>query len=48
MTLPLAVIEGMGWKKGDAIQVRIAGKDRLELVKEPYERAEKKLKDAVL
>ena len=35
MTLPKAVIEGIGWQKGDRILVRIAGKDRLELLREP-------------
>ena len=34
LTLPKKIIEGMGWKKGDKLQVRIAGKNKLELVKE--------------
>ena len=34
LTLPKKVIEGIGWKKGDSIQVKIAGKNKLELVKE--------------
>jgi hypothetical protein len=33
LTLPRAVIDGIGWKKFDEIQIKIAGKDRLELVK---------------
>lgn len=34
LTLPKKVIEGMGWGKGDTLKVEIAGKNRLELVKE--------------
>lgn len=34
LCLPKAVIEGLGWEKGDDIKVRIGGKNRLELVKE--------------
>lgn len=33
ITLPKKVVEGMGWKKGDKVEVRIAGKDKLELVR---------------
>ena len=33
LTLPKAVIEGIGWDKGTKVQVKIAGKDRLELVR---------------
>jgi len=35
MTLPKATIEGIGWKKTDAIQFKVASNDRLDLVKEP-------------
>jgi len=34
LTLPKKVIEGMGWQKGDKIKVDIAGKNKLELVRE--------------
>lgn len=33
VTIPLALIEGFGWKKGDEISCSIIGKDRLRLIK---------------
>ncbi len=33
LTLPKSVIEAMGWKKGNKVEVRVASKDKLELVR---------------
>ncbi len=33
VNLPKKILEGMEWKKGDKIRVKISGKDRLELVR---------------
>ena len=33
LTVPKNLAEGMGWKAGDVLTFKIAGKDRLELVK---------------
>ena len=35
VTIPLALIEGFGWKKGCEVDWSILGKDRLRLVKKP-------------
>lgn len=32
--LPKGVVDALGWKKSDNITVKVAGKNRLELVKE--------------
>ena len=31
MTLPLSVINALGWKKGDDLLVSVTGKDRIQL-----------------
>lgn len=33
ITLPKKIVEGMGWDKGDDLEFKIAGKNKLELVK---------------
>lgn len=33
LDIPLAIVRGMDWKKGDDIAVSIQGKDRLLLIK---------------
>lgn len=33
LTVPKRVVEGLGWKKGDRIVIKIGGKDKLELVR---------------
>jgi len=34
LTVPLALIQAMGWDKGTELTFKVAGKDRLELVRE--------------
>ncbi len=34
LTLPKKIVEGMNWKKGDVVNISIAGKDKLLLVRE--------------
>lgn len=33
LTLPKKILEGMGWDKGDKIEVKIDGKNAIRLVK---------------
>ena len=35
LTLPKKIVEAMGWEKGDKVEVKVAGKDKLELIKCP-------------